>query len=111
MVVDATGNSAVIEFVNGKMVTTMKNNDYHVVTNFRLHNNPNQNGFGKDRYENIENELEKCQGIISVKDALELLKKNVIPGDEQWSAVYNLTKKSVQVTFSRDYNHVYKYEL
>ncbi|QHQ59571.1 linear amide C-N hydrolase [Anaerocolumna sedimenticola] len=111
MVADATGDAAVIEFVDGKMVTIRKNNNYQVVTNFTLYNNPTHNGFGKDRYENIESELEKRQGIITDKDALELLKKNVIPGDEQWSAVYNLTKRRVMVTFSREYNLVYCYEL
>lgn len=111
MVADAAGDAAVIEFVDGKMVITKKKRNYQVVTNFTLYNNPALKGFGKDRYENIENELERCQGIITEYDALELLKKNVIPGDEQWSAVYNLTKKRVEVTFSRDYDHVYNYEL
>ncbi|SHO53126.1 hypothetical protein [Anaerocolumna xylanovorans] len=100
-----------IEFADGKMVTTKKVKSYQAATNFNLYNNPNHEGFGKDRYDNIENELEKCNGIISENNALELLKKNVIPGDEQWSAVYNLTRRSVMVTFSRDYHHVYKYEL
>ncbi len=111
MVADATGDAAVIEYVDGKMVTIKKKNNYQVATNFTLYDNPTNEGFGKDRYENIENVLEKCQGIITENDALELLKKNVIPGDEQWSAVYNLTKRRVLVTFSRDYNHVYDYEL
>jgi predicted choloylglycine hydrolase len=111
MVADSAGDAAVIEFVDGKMVITKKKRNYQVVTNFTLYNNPALEGFGKDRYENIENELERCQGIIAEYDALELLKKNVIPGDEQWSAVYNLTKRKVMVTFSRDYDHVYNYEL
>lgn len=111
LVADAIGDSAVIEFVNGKMVIIKKNKSYQIVTNFSLYNNPNHEGFGKDRYENIESELEKRHGIISEHEALDLLKKNVIPGDEQWSAVYNLTKKSVLITFAREYNNVYKYKL
>ena len=110
-VVDANGDCAVIEFVNGKMVINKNSKDFQIVTNFTIHNNPNHEGFGKDRYENIESELEKRHGIISENDALELLKRNVIPGDEQWSAIYNLTKRSVLITFSRDYNKVYKYIL
>jgi penicillin V acylase-like amidase (Ntn superfamily) len=111
MVADASGASAVIEFVDGKMVVIKKNKSFQVVTNFTLYENPAHEGFGKDRYDNMENELEKTQGIITEKAALELLKKNVIPGDEQWSAVYNLTKKTVMISFSRDYEHVYNYEL
>ena len=111
MVADEAGNSAVIEFVDGKMVTTLKRKGYQIGTNFTLFNNPKHDGFGKDRYQNIEKELEKCNGIISESNALELLKQNVIPGDEQWSAVYNLTKKSVKITFSKDYQKVYTYQL
>lgn len=111
LVADANGNSAVIEFVNGNMVIIKKSKDYQIVTNFTLYNNPNHEGFGKDRYENIQSELEKRHGIIPESDALDLLKSNVIPGDEQWSAVYNLTKRSVLITFSGEYSKVYKYEL
>ena len=111
MVADASGHSAVIEFVDGKMVVTKAENKYQVVTNFTLFDNPTKTGFGKDRYENILNALEKQRGIISEEDALELLKSNVIPGDEQWSAVYNLTKKTLSVTYSGDYENVHRFKL
>lgn len=111
LVADVNGDSAVIEFVNGKMVIVRKDKNYQVVTNFTLYNNPNHEGFGKDRYENIESELVKRQGVIAENEALSLLKRNVIPGDEQWSAVYNLTQRSVLITFSREYNKVYQYNL
>lgn len=111
MVADAAGNSAVIEFVDGKMAATLKHKDYQIATNFTLYNNPKHEGFGKERYQNIEKELEKCNGIISESNALNLLKQNVIPGDEQWSAVYNLTKRNVRITFSKDYQKVHTYQL
>lgn len=111
MVADASGHSAVIEFVDGKMVVTKAENKYQAVTNFTLFDNPTKAGFGKDRYENIMNILEKQGGIISEEDALELLKSNVIPGDEQWSAVYNLTQQTLSVTFSGDYENVHRFNL
>ncbi len=111
MVADATGNSAVIEFVDGKMEVTRKYKNYQIATNFTLYNNPNHEGFGKDRYEAIDKELEKCNGIISEMDALALLKENVIPGDEQWSVIYNLTQKRVRITFPNDNQSVYNYKL
>ena len=111
MVADASGHSAVIEFVDGKMVVTKAENKYQAVTNFTLFDNPTKTGFGKDRYDNILNVLEKQGGIISEEDALELLKSNVIPGDEQWSAVYNLTQKTLSVTFSGDYQNTHHFKL
>ena len=111
MVADASGHSAVIEFVDGKMVVTKAENKYQAVTNFTLFDNPTKTGFGKERYDNILNVLEKQGGIISEEDALELLKSNVIPGDEQWSAVYNLTQKTLSVTFSGDYKNIHRFKL
>lgn len=111
MVADASGHSAIIEFVDGKMVVTKAESKYQVVTNFTLFDNPTKTGFGKDRYDNILNILEKQGGIISEEDALELLKSNVIPGDEQWSAVYNLTQKTLSVTFSGDYKNIHRFKL
>ena len=59
----------------------------------------------------MQNTLEEQGGIISEEDALELLKRNVIPGDEQWSAVYNLTKKTLSVTFSGEYERVHHFKI
>lgn len=111
MVADASGHSAVIEFVDGKMVVTKIQNKYQVVTNYTLYGNPTKTGFGKERYDNMQNTLEEQGGIISEEDALELLKRNVIPGDEQWSAVYNLTQKILSVTFSGEYEHVHHFKI
>ena len=111
MVADASGHSAVIEFADGKMVVTRSEKKFQVVTNFALYNTTSKTGFGRDRYENMQNTLEIQRGVISEEDALELLKRNVIPGDEQWSAVYNLTQKTLSVTFSGEYEHVHRFHM
>ena len=111
IVADAEGNSCVVEFVDGKMQTTGKEGNYQVITNFTLYHNPLHEGFGKDRFDNMEAYLKENDGVITEEDALELLKSNVIPGDEQWSAVYNLTKRSIRITFAKDYESVYQYQL
>ena len=111
MVCDSSGKSAVIEFVNGKMQVVYKDGDYQICSNFILYNNPSLSGFGSDRYKNYDNVLSKTKGVISTEDALKLLQKNTIPGDEQWSAVYNLTKKTVSITFYGDYDKVHRYSL
>ena len=77
MVADASGHSAVIEFVDGKMVVTKAENKYQVVTNFTLYGNPTKTGFGKERYDNMQNTLEEQGGIISEEEALELLKRSM----------------------------------
>jgi Penicillin V acylase and related amidases len=111
MFCDASGNSAVVEFVKGKMQVVHKNNKYQICSNFILYNNPTLKGFGSDRYNNYDAVLSKTQGVISIEDALKLLQKNTIPGDEEWSVVYNLTDKTISATFYGDYDKVYKYSL
>ena len=111
MVCDANGNSAVIEFVDGKMETVYKTGNYQICSNFILYDNPSLSGFGSDRYMNYEAVLSRTGGVISTEDALALLQANTIPGDEQWSVVYNLTDKTASVTFFGDYDTVYQYSL
>ncbi|MDP4272609.1 MAG: linear amide C-N hydrolase [Bacteroidota bacterium] len=111
MVSDAAGKSAVIEFVDGKMQVINMDGNYQICTNFILYNNPSLTGFGSDRYKNYDAVLSKSGGVISTQDALKLLQKNTMPGDEQWSVVYMLTKKTLTATFYRDYENVHEYSL
>ena len=111
MVCDESGSSAVIEFVDGKMQTVNRTESYQICSNFVLFENPSFSGFGSDRYMNYESVLSQTGGVISTEDALKLLQANTIPGDEQWSVVYNLTDKTASVTFFGDYDTVHKYSL
>ncbi len=103
MVVDAAGNSAIIEFVKGEMKVLENNGPTQVCTNFIIYDNPSLTGFGDYRYRTIARQLENQGGVITTKDAITLLKENVINKQGQWSAVYNLTKKTVTVVFVGDY--------
>ena len=109
LVCDASGNSAIIEFVNGEMQVLRKDTKYQICSNFIIYNNPMLNGKGKDRYKNYDTVLSKTNGVISVDDALKLLQKNIIPGNGLWSVVYNLTDKTISATFYGDYDKVYEY--
>lgn len=109
MIADAKGNSAVIEYVKGELQVIYKEGNYQIVSNFILYNNPEMLGFGKDRYQAYEEVLSESEGIISSEDAIKLLEENTIPGDEQWSVVYNLTKKTIDLVFYEDYSKVHHY--
>lgn len=111
MFVDADGNSAVIEYVSGKMEVIKRQKNYQICTNFILYHNPGLSGFGSDRYLKYQKVLSESDGVISTEDALTLLENNTIPGDEQWSAVYNLTKLTMTISFPEDYSKIYTYSL
>lgn len=110
MVADATGASVVVEYVGGDLHFVYSSKPYNIVTNFILYHNQ-LGGFGFDRYTNIECKLEDVKGILTEKQAMKLLSENTIPGDEQWSAVYNLTQKKAYICVGKDYKTVYKFGL
>jgi len=110
MIADATGASVVIEYLKGELQTIYSNKPYHIVTNFVLYNNPS-GGFGLDRYQGIEAKLKETKGILTEKQALKLLEENTISGDEQWSAVYNLTQKRVSICVGKDYKTIHEFGL
>jgi len=114
MIADANGNSAIIEYIAEKMKIIYKKGSYQIISNFLLYDNDNPILVGDgtdDRYWNYDSALSKTKGIISTENALALLKKNTVKGLEQWSVVYNLTQKTMSVTFYGDYENVYTYAI
>ncbi len=108
MVADASGKSAIIEFVKGKMKVIENTDNYQVCTNFIIYDNPDLKGFGDYRYRTIERYIKENGGALTTEAAIDLLKNNVIHSQGQWSAVYNLTKKTVSVVFVSDYTTLYQ---
>ena len=41
---------------------------------------------------------------------MKLLSENTIKGDEQWSAVYNLTQKKAYICVGKDYETSYEFQ-
>lgn len=111
LLADAKGNAAIVEWWQGKMVVNYKEGPYQIFTNFRVCNNPFNVGFGADRFKAYDKVLSQNKGIISEEEALALLKENVIPGEACWSVVFNLTQKTMKITFNGDYEHTYSYHL
>lgn len=111
MIADATGNCAVIDYIDGSMKIIRKEDNYQIATNMLTFNNEKHQGYSAERYQNFEKVLSEKSGVISIEDALELLVKNTVPGDEQWSTVYNLTDKTMSVKFYGDYENTYTYEI
>lgn len=110
MIADATGASVVIEYIDGEMQTVYNDKAYQIVTNFILYHNTS-GGFGLDRYNRIDEKLSETEGILTEKEAIQLLSENTIVGDEQWSAVYNLTQKKAYICVGQDYETIYEFNL
>ncbi len=114
MIADAKGNSAVVEYVNNEMKVLW---DQKVSTNFRLSSQNFSTGLGMDRYRTATAVLEKTEGFLSRKEAMKLLEacrwnEAALPeSSTQWSCVYNLDRRSVDLVLDEDWDNVRRYRL
>ena len=120
-IADATGDSAVIEYLRGEMVVLRKGNkSYIAATNFTL-SSANHRGVGKSHYETLVKGLNESKGILTEEQSMQLLSDvttvenspngNAFTCNTQWSVVYNLSEKTMKVCIGMDYDTVYEYKV
>lgn len=122
---DRKGDSAVIEYIDNKMVVIRKETEdsCFCLTNFTV-STVDKNGTGKERFEIIENSLKKNNSVMSVKAAMNLLDKAQMDGHRyyepghmyydsktQWSVIYNLSKCTATISVGSDYSRCFKVSL
>ena len=110
-IADASGDSVIIEYVGGKMKVLRSEKPYQVCSNFLIYGNPEMEGFGKDRYLAYREYLDAHDGIVDEDTAFRLLHENHIPGDENYSVVFNLTKRTAAVEFAPEFAVRHRYQL
>lgn len=119
---DAEGNSAVVSYVDGKMIITEKTKDYLCATNFYLHDVPfKYEKQGMDRYDKLVEKLSASKGMLTAEQGMELLDYVKIvstePDEEgrvystQWSSIYNLDNPSLTMCVDKNYDEVFTYSV
>ena len=127
---DATGDYAIVEYTFDKDRTEPKvmevftaDDSLRCVTNFYVA--PSMTGttdgwgssHGKDRYENLKKTLDEKKHVMKEDEAMQLLEKVSQPPTEeltsqtQWSALYNLTEKTLRLTILREYAKEYNFRI
>ena len=127
---DATGDYAIVEYTFDKDRTEPKvmevftdDDSLRCVTNFYVA--PSMTGttdgwgssHGKDRYENLRKTLDEKKHVMNEAEAMQLLEKVSQPPTEeltsqtQWSALYNLTEKTLRLTILREYAKEYNFRI
>lgn len=127
---DATGDYAIVEYTipDGdsipRFMEVLKGNDtLRCVTNFYV--SPTMAGttdgwgssHGLDRYDTLRNNLLINNYMLSEDAAMGLLEKvaqaptEELTSQTQWSALYNLTDKTVRLTILREYAKEYKFKV
>ncbi len=110
-IVDASGASAVVEYVDGRMVLVRNDEPWQVSTNFLLCEAPEESvTSGCWRYGLASEYLSKAGGRLTQDEAMSLLQGASQDGTV-WSVVYNLNTGTIQVAMGRDYEQVHTFKL
>ncbi|MBE9509628.1 MAG: linear amide C-N hydrolase [Bacteroidetes bacterium] len=121
-ITDSSGSSAIVEYLDNKIVFTRNRKSWQAVTNTMV-NNKSEKQLRKicNRYFTMSQYLSSNNGSISTMEAFNLLRNISIEGayssqfniysSTQWSVLYNLDKRSIDVVSRRNYDNVYHYEL
>lgn len=120
-IADASGSSAIVEYFDNKIVATKNRNTWQVVTNKMVYKK-SERELRKicDRYYTLSKYLSTNNGSISIGEAFNLLKSVSIENSyssqfdifssTQWSVLYNLDKRSINIVSQRNYEKIYHFE-
>jgi len=106
-IADTSGNSAVVEYVDGGISIVRGEKNWQVSTNY-LFSEPLQPDCW--RYKKASETLAKEQGDITNEQAM-----NILQGTSQdmttWSIVYNLNTGGINLALGKDYDDVHTFKL
>lgn len=105
LIADAAGGSVLIEFHDGAMVVQPGAGQWDVATNFIRASTTRPDSMCW-RYRTINTRLTEREGRLTPAGALELLEA-VSQANTQWSVVYDMAARDVNVVMGRDYTTVY----
>jgi hypothetical protein len=110
--VDAFGNSAVVEYIDGQMEITRKQEYWQVATDFLLaETNPEGANSPCWRYNRIYEHLDDAKGRITVKRAMGILEGISSSNWTLWSVVYNLSTGEMKLAIGENFDLRYEFQL
>jgi len=111
LVSDASGNSAVIEFLEGTPTVVKSTEPFQPCTNFIVSGQSIEQALNSCwRYKTAYTTLQRLQGRVTSEQAMELL-KNVSWSNTVWSTVYGQSTGEIQLAMDKDYERVYEFSL
>lgn len=111
-IADAHGSSVVAEYVDGQLSLVRPEENYQWCTNFFLSPGELYNvGRGQDRYETLKQLLAQSNGLLTDENAAMDCLEAVAQDSTFWSAVYNNTNATVELTLHGNYEKSYRFDL
>ena len=104
---DASGKSAIVEYIDGGVSIVRDDNLWQVSTNY-LFSEPQQPDCW--RYETASKALREAQGNISQEKVMSLL-KDTSQDHTTWSVVYNLENGQINLVMGKNYDRVHTFNL
>jgi hypothetical protein len=108
LVASAPGDSALVEFYQGKMEVFRNESPWQLATNFLVAATGGRTQGQCPRYDRLSQRLRANRGQLTIEGALNLLAEVSQGGPEtqsstQWSVVYDLTSGEVNIVMGRKY--------
>ena len=110
LVADPSGQSAVLELADGEMRAIYNTESWQVATNSPLYNvSLTQARLQCSRFRHIYDRLASAQGILTWQQGMNLL-EDVGYTYTQWSIMYNMTDRSLELALDFDFSEYYHFE-
>ena len=108
-IADVSGNSVVVEYVDGRTIVVRNDKPWQVSTNFLL-SEAKPEASNLWRYDMACENLLRTEGHITEQDAMKLL-QSVKLKQTVWSVVYNLSTGAVYIAMGKDYEKIHSFQL
>jgi penicillin V acylase-like amidase (Ntn superfamily) len=108
MVADATGKSAVIEFVDGQVAVTDSNENWQVCTNHQICGaSEEESDKTCDRYRHATDELAKMSATAGIEDVMRIMQSVSKKDWTMWSSAYDLSSRRFRFAYRGQFDKPY----
>jgi hypothetical protein len=117
LLADRSGDSVLVEYWDGELVTVTTPEDYQVASNFVAYNGLNiGEGFTEfERHETAKSAIIENGGYLTEQQAIDLLMEvGIYDGDTdklQWTVVYNLTTGTGKILANRNTSNIHSFDI
>ena len=110
LITDAAGKAVIIEFLDGSMVEIWQENPWLAATNYLRSDESDGSGYHHWRYETIVERMHNTDGRMDSSAAMSTLRE-VAQENTQWSVVYKVSERTIEIVMGRDFQTTHKFQL
>jgi hypothetical protein len=108
LIADATGDSAVVEFIDGDVKVTRTGENWQVCTNHRIWGKTEEeNDESCQRYRTLSDWLAELGGMAAPPDVMNIMALAAAKNGTMWTSVYDLTTGEFRVAYRRQFADAY----